>query len=203
MMRPKHVGNAPQRIDEYIQNLPAWSRAVCARLREIVLKSDPKIIEDWKWGPNYYLEGMVAGFAAFKKQVNFVFFRGAHLKDERKILNGDSQNLNIRSLRFSSVTEINEDHLLEYLMEAIDNNKKGLKPNRAAGKAILIPPDIKRAFKKAGVLATFEASPYSHKKEYLAYIEEAKKQETRLRRIEKAISKLGAASLKYQIVKKN
>lgn len=187
MAKTTHKSDAPQRIDEYIASLPDWSRRICEKLRDITLKSDPKIIEDWKWGPNYYLEGMVCGFAAFKKHVNFVFFKGTQLKDKKKLLQGEESSLNIRSFRFKDVKEIDEEIVLEYLFEAIDNNKNGLKLIKSTNKEVIIPPEIKKQFKKAGVLDFFEQYSYSYKKAYIIQIEQAKKAETRINRIEKII----------------
>jgi len=202
MAKAKHIPDAPLKISAYIDALPSWSKSICKHLREITLKSDPKIIEDWKWGPNYYLEGMVCGFIATKKHVNFVFFKGTQLKDKKKLLQGDPGNLNIKSFRFKDVKEINENILLEYIIEAIDNNKKGLKLNRGTNKTVEIPPYIKKEFKKAGVFNYFESHSYSHKKEYVAYIEDAKKIETRTKRIDKAISMLSKRALEHSINKK-
>lgn len=190
MAKPTHRPDASEKIDEYISSLPDWSRKICQQLRQIALKSDPQLVEDWKWGPNYYLDGMVFGFAAFKKHVAFVFFKGSQLKDKKKLLEQDSSALNIRSFKFVDTKEIKENILLEYIFEAIDNNKKGLKVFKTSDKTVVIPPAIKKEFKKAGVLDFFETCSYSHKFEYVRYIEAAKKAETKTRRIEKAIAML-------------
>lgn len=166
------------------------------------MKSDPKLIEDWKWGPNYYLEGMVFGFRATQRHVNLVFFKGTQLKDKKKLLQGDPRNLNIRSLRFTDINQVDEIILLEYIIEAIDNNKKGLKLKRVTDKTIEVPPDVKKQFKKAGILGYFESRSYSHKKEHISYIEQAKKAETRTRRIEKAVQMLQKNALEFNIKNK-
>lgn len=202
MAASKHVADAAEKITEYIDSLPAWSRNTCIRLRTIVLKSDPAILEDWKWGPNYYLNGMVCGFAAFKKHVNFVFFKGSQLKDKRKLLQPNPESLNNRHFKFISEAEIDEDILLEYIIEAIDINKKGKPLKVAADKTIVPAEDIKKEFKTAGVLKYFESLAYSHRKEYVRWIEEAKKQETREKRISKAIAMLGKKEIMHDKYKK-
>lgn len=202
MAAPKHIADAPLKIDEYIASLPDWSARICVRLREIVLKSDPKLIEDWKWGPNYYLEGMVCGFAGFQKFVNFVFFQGAQLKDKKKILLSNPGTLHNRHLRISDVREIDEELLLTYLIEAIDINKKGKKLINSTDKTVVVAGDIKKEFKAAGLLGYFENLAYSHRKEYIRWIEEAKKPETRANRIAKAIEKLSAREMMHAKYKK-
>ena len=55
-------------------------------------------------------------------------------------------------------------------------------------RVLTIPPDIKKALAKSKLAkAKFEKMPYSHQKEYLGYVLEAKKPETRARRIAKMI----------------
>ncbi len=191
MAAPKHVADASLKISDYIDNLPDWSQKICKRLRTIILKADPKLIEDWKWGPNYYLDGMVCGFAGFQKHVNFVFFKGILLKDKRKLLHLNDGSVNTRNFRFKDVKEINEDILLEYLIEAIDLNKKGKKIIVPKDRTVEIAKDVKREFKLAGLLGYFESLAYSHRKEYIRWIETAKREETRKSRIEKAVIMLG------------
>lgn len=202
MAAPKHQADASLKIDDYIASLPEWSRKICKRLREIVLKSDPKLIEDWKWGPNYYLYGMVCGFAGFQKHVSFVFFQGVLLKDKKKILQSNPGNVHNKHIKFTQASEINEDLLLSYLIEAIDNNKKGIKQISPPVKTVLVAPDIKKQFKAAGLLAYFEKLAYSHRKEYIQWIEDAKKVETRMSRIAKAIEKLAAKEMMHDKYKK-
>lgn len=192
MATSKHIADASLKINEYIDALPAWSRAICKRLREIALKSDPKLIEDWKWGPNYYLKGMVFGFAAFQKHVNFVFFQGALLKDPYHVLQGDPNALRNKHIRITNIKDINEDLLLEYMIEAIDNNKNGKVIPATTDKTVLVDADIKKEFKAAGILKYFENLGYSHRKEYIRWITDAKKEETRKARIVKAIEMMAA-----------
>jgi uncharacterized protein YdeI (YjbR/CyaY-like superfamily) len=55
-----------------------------------------------------------------------------------------------------------------------------------------VPADFAKAMRAAGVRTTFDALAYSHRKEHVRVIEEAKKPETRQRRIDAAIAKLGS-----------
>jgi bifunctional DNA-binding transcriptional regulator/antitoxin component of YhaV-PrlF toxin-antitoxin module len=57
-------------------------------------------------------------------------------------------------------------------------------------RTIEVPPDLQRMMKKEGLLSFFEKLSYTHRKEYCRWISEAKKEETRLRRIEKAAEML-------------
>src|ERR1700741_2675331 len=177
MAKVKHNPEAPVLIDEYINSMAPFAKAICTKLRAIVLSADPELIEDWKWGPNYYKNGMVCGFAAFQKQVNFVFFQGAILKDKRKLFSKNEVAIKTRTIRFSKVSDINEEFLLEYIFEAIDNNSKGIKVNIPRDREVSLPPYLKKEQNKAGMMKVFQAMSYSRRSLFVAWIEQAKREE--------------------------
>jgi bifunctional DNA-binding transcriptional regulator/antitoxin component of YhaV-PrlF toxin-antitoxin module len=61
-----------------------------------------------------------------------------------------------------------------------------------APREVEVPKDLAAALKKAGLRAAFDALAFSHRKEHVRAIEEAKALETRLRRIEKAVATVAA-----------
>lgn len=190
MAKVKHNPNAPELIEEGINSMEPFAKAICTRLRKIILSADPELIEDWKWGPNYYLNGMVCGYWGFKKHVSLVFFQGALLKDNKKLLSANEGNLHNRHIKYTDLKQVNEADILELLFQAIDNNRNGIKLTAPKDKTIETPADVEKALKKAKVLAYFDSLAYSHRKEYIQWIDSAKKEETRLKRIGQAIEKL-------------
>lgn len=198
----KHNPDAPALIDEAISEMKPFAKAICKKLRKLILSTDPAMVEDWKWGPNYYLNGMVCGFWGFDKFVTLNFFQGALLKDPYKILKMNAGNVRARHIKFTDVKEIKEDVILEYIFEAIDNNLKGHFIREAKDKTVIIPDDVKKAFKTAKLLPYFETLAYSHRKEYMMWINDAKKEETRLKRIHQAIEKLASKEMMHDKYKK-
>lgn len=190
MAKVKHNPDAASLIDEGIFEMEPFAQVICKRLRKLILSSDPEMVEDWKWGPNYYLNGMVCGFWGFKNHVTFTYFQGALLKDKKKLLSANDGNVHNRHIKFTDAKQINEKDILELLFQAIDNNKKGLKLIVTKDKTIEIPADVLKLFKKEKVLIYFESLAFSHRKEYIQWIESAKKEETRTKRIQQAIEKL-------------
>ena len=188
----KHNPDAKQLIDEGIASAEPFAQAICKKLRSIILKAEPGIIEDWKWGPNYYKNGMVCGFWYFKKHCSIVFYQGALLKDKKKVLLQNPGNLHNRHIKYTDVKQIDEKLLTEYIIEAVINNEKGLKITEAKDKTVIIPDDLKKLLVKNKLLPYFEKLAYSHRKEYVMWINDAKKEETRLSRMDKAIEKLKA-----------
>ena len=61
-----------------------------------------------------------------------------------------------------------------------------------AAREVDVPVAFKRLMKKEGVLQFFDSLSYTHRKEYCRWITEAKKEDTRTRRVEKAIAMLRA-----------
>ena len=198
----KHNPDAPALIEDAISQMTPFARTICKKLRKLILSTDPSIIEDWKWGPNYYLNGMVCGYWGFEKHVTLTFFQGALLKDKKKILKYNEGNVHNRHIKFTDVKQIDAETILEYLFEAIDNNLKGHIIKEAKDKTVIIPDDVKKVFKTAKVLSYFETLAYSHRKEYMMWINDAKKEETRLKRIGQAIEKLASKEMMHDKYKK-
>lgn len=188
--KQKHNPNAKQLIDEGIASAEPFAKAICKKLRAIILKAEPGIIEDWKWGPNYYKDGMVCGFWYFKKHCSIVFYQGALLKDKKKVLQMNEGNLHNRHIKYTDVNQIDEKLLIEYITEAVINNEKGLKITEAKDKTVIIPADFKKLLLKNKALKNFDAMSYSKRKDYVMWIEGAKQDATRTKRIDLAIAKI-------------
>lgn len=179
MAKVKHNPDAKMLIDEGIEKAEPFAQIICKKLRSIIIKAEPGIIEDWKWGPNYYKDGMVCGFWYFKKHVTFVFYQGALLKDKKMVLQQNPDTLHNRHIKYTDVKEIDEKLLIEYITEAVMNNEKGFKLTEAKDKTVVIPEDFKKSLSKNRTLKSFEAMSYSKRKDYVQWIEGAKQIETR------------------------
>jgi uncharacterized protein YdeI (YjbR/CyaY-like superfamily) len=190
MAKVKHNPQAKNLIDEYISSAEPFAEAICKKLRAVIFKAEPTIIEDWKWGPNFYKNGMVCGFGYFQKHVSFVFFQGALLKDKKKVLAKNEGNLHNRHIKFTDVNQIDEKLLIEYITEAVINNEKGKKITEAENKTVIIPVDFKKILVKNKVLKSFEDMSYSKRKDYVNWINGAKQDATREKRIDQAIIKI-------------
>ncbi|MFV7236281.1 YdeI/OmpD-associated family protein [Flavobacterium sp. ZB4R12] len=164
----------------------SWSEEL-ELLKSIIAKTE--LIETTKWGGYVYVlnDKNVLGVGGFKNYFTIWFFNGVFLKDEKQVLVNAQEGVtkSFRQWRFSSKEEVNEAAVLDYIHEAIENEKQGkhLKPEK--GKIIVselfqkeldADPNLAKAFLKF--------SPYKQK-EFLEYIETAKREETKRSRIEK------------------
>jgi hypothetical protein len=169
-----------QRVTAYLDTLPEWSGAICKELRRIILKADPSLTEEWKWGPHYSSQGMVCGYGAFQKHVKLTFFNGSGMKDSKGLFNHCVDNEFSRSIKYEAESEINEKLLTEYIKESVAVNQKGFKRE--------IKADLQAALAKNNkALAFFEGLSYGYKKDFVELVTTAKQEKTRLERIAKVV----------------
>lgn len=177
-------------VEEYIENSANFAEEI-AMLRNII--NSTALEETIKWSmPTYCLNGKnVLGLGAFKNHFCIWFHHGVFLKDEHKLLYNaqEEKTKAMRQMRFETKKDINKAAVLAYVKEAIENQRLGreLKPQRKT-KPVTIPKELKTAlntnseFKK-----TFKQLSPSHQREYCDYITEAKRDDTKQRRLEKII----------------
>jgi uncharacterized protein YdeI (YjbR/CyaY-like superfamily) len=176
-----------QSVEEYIETHEHFSDAL-TQLRNIIISTG--LNEAIKWSaPVYDLDGKnVVGLGAFKHHFGIWFFNGVFLKDELNLLvNAQEKTKALRQMRFESIEEINKDAVLAYVKEAIANQKAGkeIKPDRSKKKTV-IPPELQTLLNKdASLLTSFNALTPSKQREYCEHIASAKREPTKLSRLEK------------------
>jgi uncharacterized protein YdeI (YjbR/CyaY-like superfamily) len=148
----------------------------------------PNVVEDWKWGPNFYSNGMVCGFGAFKSHVAIAFFQGALLKDPHNILLKNPGNIHNRNIKFTDVKDIKANVLKAYLKEAAANNKEGKVVEVSSNdKVVVVPDDLKKLLSKLKLTKSFDELAYYKRKDFVMWLSDAKRDETRLKRLDKII----------------
>ncbi len=157
-------------------------------LRTII--NSTELVEHIKWNaPVYSVDGKnVLGIGAFKKHFVIWFFHGVFLKDENNLLEKAQETTKgLRQMRFESMADIDKNVVLEYVKEAIENQKLGkeFKPERN-GKKINVPAELKAALAGNSVLSdAFKLLTPTKQREYSEYIASAKREETKVSRLEK------------------
>ena len=184
------MGKKDPRIDEYIANAEPFARPVLKHVRKLVHQGCPDVEETLKWGhPSFAYHGMLAGMASFQKHCAFGFWKqsllegGTPNKAEAPAMGGFG--------RMTSLEDLPSDaKLLKMVREAAKLNEAGVavpripKPKPPA-KA---PADLLAALaKNKKAKATYDAFPPSQKREYVDWIVEAKRPETRATRLATAI----------------
>ena len=166
----------------------SWSEEL-EFLKSIIAKTE--LIETTKWGGCVYVldNKNVIGIGGFKNYFTIWFFNGVFLKDEKKVLVNAQEGVtkSLRQWRFTSKDDIVEALVLDYIHEAIENEKQGkIIKTQNAGVTIEMPEIFQNELDLDKNLAEafLKFSPYKQK-EFLEYIVEAKREETKRSRIEK------------------
>ncbi|WP_103865129.1 YdeI family protein [Aquimarina sp. I32.4] len=174
-------------VEEFIAKNLQWQEEL-KLLRSIMLATE--VEESIKWGTPVYTinDKNVMGLGAFKSYVGIWFYQGVFLEDKKKkLINAqEGKTKGLRQWRFTGINDIDKGLVLSYVKEAISNQKAGKEIKKEKSTEIKIPSELLNVlnnnenFKKA-----FERLTLFKQKEYTAYITDAKRETTRLSRLEK------------------
>ncbi len=174
-------------VEEYVEVNSHFGKELEV-LRTIM--NSTELEETLKWNsPVYEINGKkVLGIGAHKHHFGIWFFNGVFLKDEQNLLmSAQETTKGLRQMRFEKMEHIDKNAVLSYVKEAIENQKLGkiIKPEKK-GKKVDIPKELKIALDDNSVLrdAFKLLTPYKQR-EYSEYIDTAKREDTKLSRLEK------------------
>ena len=185
------------RVDAYIAESAGFAKPILHHIRKLVHSVCPQAEETIKWSSPFYLhKGILLTTPAFQRHCALIFWKGG-------LFLGREEKIKLR--RLTSISELPGDKILTgHIKKAMELNDAGIKsPARAKPKAkakLVVPDYFFAALQKSkNALATFEAFPPSHKREYVQWIAEAKQEETRARRMRIAIEQIaGGKSLNWK-----
>jgi len=182
------VSKHDPRVDAYIDDAADFAQPILKHLRALVHRHCPQAEETLKWRmPTFMYHGMLCGMAAFKQHCAFGFWK-------HKLVVGverdDSAMGQFGCVK--SVKDLPSPKLLAcYIKKAMQLNEEGVSVPRARARPRPAPkaPDdlaaaLKRNRKAAAVYAAFSPSA---QREYVDWISEAKRDETRAKRLATAV----------------
>lgn len=184
------------RVDDYISEAPAFSRPILTHLRKLIHQGSSEITETIKWGsPFFEYKGLLCGFAAFKAHCSLFFWRDIDLGDTFK-KQADPKTGTGRVEKVTSLADLPKDQVLvacvRSAVEQRDAPRAKKKQVREPVKEVAPPADLKKALAPNDkAAAAFKALAPSHRREYISWVIEAKRPETRAKRIETAVAWLG------------
>jgi uncharacterized protein YdeI (YjbR/CyaY-like superfamily) len=174
------------RVDAYIQKQAEFARPILERLREAVHKGCPDVTETVKWSMPFFMrKAILCHMAAFKAHCSFGFWKGNLVVGKsEKSEEGMGQFGRIESLKDLPSDKV----LIGYVKKAVELDEAGVKrePKREPRAPIPTEPpaDLAAGLKKnKKARETFEKFRPSHKREYIEWITEAKREETRQKRL--------------------
>lgn len=178
------MANGDPRVDQYIANANDFAKPILTRIRETVRTACPDIEEAIKWSsPTFMYRGRIlCGMAAFKEHCHLHFWRGQLIALE----NGADVNDLLRGLkRVSDLPSKRE--LAGYVKQAMQMHDAGVTPPKAKAarkEELVVPADLAAPLKRNKKAAqTFAKFSPSHRREYIEWITDAKRDDTRARRV--------------------
>src|SRR4051812_29580166 len=189
------------RIDAYIAKSGDFAKPILKHLRKVVHAGCPEVVETLKWSmPHFDHKGLMCGMAAFKAHCAFGFWKSELILDpgEVKEKSGMGSFGCIRSLADLP----SEKTLIGYVKKAAALNDAGIKPpgrTQPKKRVELAMPDYFTAALKKNTKArkTFEDFSPSHRREYIEWVTEAKREETRKERLDKSIKWLNEGKARH------
>ncbi len=180
-------------VDVYISNVKKWQPEL-KQLRAFVL--DCGLAETLKWrNPCYmYQNSNVVILGEFKEYCALMFFKGSLLQDTEGILVTPGENTQGgRQIRCTTVKEIiaMEATIKQYIFEAIEVEKMGLKIEKKSNTDLLFPEELETVFaKNPAFKKAFTSLTPGRQRAYNMFFSSSKQSKTRAQRIEKYTPKI-------------
>ena len=181
-------------VDAYIAKSADFAKPILTHLRELVHKACPDVAETIKWGmPSFEYKGILCGFASFKAHCSFGFWKASLMKDNELLLSNAKSEAAMGHLgKLTSLKDLPSDkRITAWIKDAMRLNDEGVKVEKkkpVTQKELEIPGYFTKALQKnKKAWKVFEAFSPSNKKEYVLWVDEAKTEDTRNKRLEQAI----------------
>jgi uncharacterized protein YdeI (YjbR/CyaY-like superfamily) len=191
--------NLNPKVEAYIAKSAPFAQPIVNHLRDLIHKACPDVVEEMKWSRPFFSHGgvILCNISAFKQHCSFGFW-GAEIGKVLRV-DGVVQDGGMGSLgKITSVKDLPTDKaMLGYLRQAvafidagqgetmIAVSRRVVKAPKPAGET---PGAFAVALKKNKAASkVFEAFSPSCKREYVEWIADAKRDETRERRIVQAV----------------
>lgn len=175
------------RVDAYIAKSADFARPILEHIRQLVHEACPDVEETMKWNmPHFQYKGILCGMAAFKAHCAWIFWNKTVVADSA---GADAENGMGQFGHIGKISDLpSKKTLIGYIKKAVQLNEDGVKsPARARPKqpaAVAVPDDLTSALQQNDAArATFERLSASHRREYVDWINEAKTDATRSRRL--------------------
>jgi uncharacterized protein YdeI (YjbR/CyaY-like superfamily) len=187
------MGKRDPRVDAYIEKAADFAKPILAEIRERVHAACPDCEESMKGSsPTFMYHGMLCGMTAFKEHASFGYWKGPLILGGRA---GNDSPSDAYRIRLTSVADLGPKKAMAAdIRKAMALNEAGvtLPRTRKAAAPVVVPDDLGAALRKnRKAQAVFEKFSPSHQREYVEWITQAKREETRTRRLETAIQQIG------------
>ena len=177
------------RVDAYIDKAASFAKPVLTHLRDVVHDACPQVEETMRWSfPHFDYKGMMCSMAAFKAHCTFGFWNP-------ELVLGDDASAEQAMGEFGRTRAVadlpSQEVLGGYVRKAMALKDAGVKTAReklASKPPLTVPDDLARALDGApAARETFQRFSPGRRRDYIEWITEAKREETRARRLDQAV----------------
>jgi hypothetical protein len=176
------------RIDTYLAGAPEFARPILTRLREDVHAACPDVVEDIKWSrPHFTLDGkLLCGMSAFKAHCTFGFWEREGAATGQAGAMGDFGRITAMADLPGRTDLRKQIQAAAALLQA--GAPRAAKPNREPRPQLEMPADFAAALAKVKAARQhYDAFAPGKQRDYLEWVLEAKREETRAKRIAQAV----------------
>ena len=127
--------SASELISKRIVELGDWRGDTLSRMRKLIKKADPDVVEEWKWmgTPVWSHDGIICTGESYKSVVKLTFAKGASLKDPAHLFNSSLDGNTRRAIDIHEGEEVDESAFEALVREAVAlNSVKKPKPSKRA-----------------------------------------------------------------------
>lgn len=119
------TASASALIDQRIADLGDWRGETLARMRALILKADPQMIEEWKWRgvPVWSCHGIVCTGETYKQVVKLTFAHGAALADPEHLFNASLDGNTRRAIDIREGETVDARAFTALIKAAVAHNK--------------------------------------------------------------------------------
>jgi hypothetical protein len=182
--------------DEWIENAPAFSKALAEQVREWIMRWEPDLTESIKWNMLCFTgRKLVCGLSACKHHLGITFFRGTELLESTKLFTSSETNTSIQSIRVTSLDDLDARALRLLLHAAVqlDATPDLPPPPKVQREEWPMPEVLAKALKKnKAAAAGYEKMSKTCQREYKVWISMAKQPETIERRLQETLAALAS-----------
>ena len=116
--------DASELIDQKIRELGDWRGKTLEKVRRIIRKADPEIVEEWKWmgTPVWSHHGDICTGETYKSVVKLTFTKGASLDDPKRLFNSSLDGKVRRAIDIHETDKIDETALTNLIRAAVALN---------------------------------------------------------------------------------
>src|SRR5438876_6073127 len=133
--------SASELISKRIAELGDWRGEILSRMRTLIKKADPDVVEEWKWvkptkpgTPVWSHDGIICTGESYKNVVKLTFAKGASLNDPTRLFNSSLDGNVRRAIDIHEGQKVDESAFKTLVRQAVALNRSSgkSKPSKKA-----------------------------------------------------------------------